>query len=195
MAPKEGAFGVGLDRRFVAIVGLTLLLGSISIIFTVGYFFFGWGGQYKYELFYFPSPVIYTLDSLTTTGRMLSFILPAVAFLTLLLTAGSIRISSPRMLSAEHYHKNGDLPGSPMLKQYPTGILAVSAGRDLVLAAGSHAPQASFVCNLLSRLFPYDRNQGEAGLRHIDTNLAVRREKTTQPTAAREMSLRLLTKT
>jgi len=90
-----------LDRRFVAIVGLTLLLGSISIIFTVGYFFFGWGGQYKYELFYFHSPVFYTLDSLTTTGRMLSLVLPVVTFLGVLLTAEVIRIPSPRMPSTE----------------------------------------------------------------------------------------------
>jgi len=163
-----------LDRRFLTIAALTTLLGSISMIFTVGYFFFGWGGQYRYELFYFPSPVVYTLDSLTTTGRMLSFVMPVVAFLTLLLMAQIVRIPSSKMLSTGAPYPNGVLPGSLELKQYSTGILVASVGREL-----DSATQPSFASGFLSRLFPYDRDQSEAPEGHIDTHLIIGAEKTT----------------
>jgi hypothetical protein len=175
----------GLDRRFLAIAALTLLLASISLIFTAGYFFFGWGGQYRYELFYFPSPVIYTLDSLTATGRMLSFALPVLAFLTILLTAEMIRIPSPTMLSTEPRYQNGDLPGPSKLKQYPAGILATSVGKELGLA-----PRPSFASDFLGRLFPYDSDQNAVHAGRTDAHLSMGAEMTTMTTVAHKVPSR-----
>jgi hypothetical protein len=161
-----------LDRRFVVIGALTLLSASVSVIFTFGYFFFGWGGQYRYEFFYFPSPVTYTLDSLTSTGRMLSIALPTVAFLTLLLSAGGIRVPSPKMLSTEPGRPQRDVSGAPKFEHYPTGILAVSAAESRA-ASARLAVQASVRGDFLSRLFPYVAREGATRFGRIETGATV----------------------
>ena len=168
---------VGLNRRFLAIGTLTLLLGSVSVIFTIGYFFFGWGGQYKYELFYFPSPVASTLDSLTSTGRMLSFLLPAVVFLTLLLTAAIIRIPSSKVLSTQNRHQQGGLPGAPKFKLHPVGILAISAAGASHEAEIEQARPKPAKRYSLGRLFPYDPNQSAARSGQVQAGLAIEPER------------------
>lgn len=165
-----------MNGRFLGIASLTLLLGSLYFIFTVGFFFFGWVGQYKYELFYFPSPVISTLDSLTATGRMLSLLLPVVVFFALLLTGEMIKIPSSKMLSTEHRHQHGDLPGAPLFKHYPTGILAVSAVGDPASSGEGRAIKASR-SDFLTRLFPYDPRESTARPGRMDTGLNAGSEK------------------
>jgi hypothetical protein len=171
-----------------------LLLGLVSIGFTVGYFFFGWGGQYKYELFYFPSPVAFTLDSLTTTGRMLSFILPVVAFSALLLSAEVIRIPSSKTISTEQQHPQRGLLGAT-LKQYPVGVLAVSTAGSLDLDNAAQASQVSVKHDHLGRLFPYECNEDALRLGQTNIILTIEPEEKDQITSACDASQILLTTT
>jgi hypothetical protein len=147
-----------LNRRFLAIGMVVLLLGSLYIVFTIGFLFFGWGAQYRYELFYFPSPVTSTLDSLTATGRMVSITLPIVAVSSLLLSALAIRIPSPQMISAER-PRRAPLPGFPGMKQFPTGVFATSG--DVDPEASTPLLERSLKSDFLCRLFPYEE-QGVA---------------------------------
>ena len=185
-------FRAALDRRFLSILGLTLLLGSVSVVFTAGYFFFGWGGQYKYELFYFPSPIIYISNSLTATGRMLSFVMPIVAFLVLLLSAEAFRTHSSEILSTEHHYQQGALPGTLKFKRYPTGILVISSAGDIGMG---QAPQPSAKRDLLSRLFPYDAGEKAVQLGRTRAGLTVGRAKEGLRSPAGGGSGSLLTKT
>jgi hypothetical protein len=166
-----------LNWRFLGIGIVMLFLGLVSIGFTVGYFFFGWGGPYKYELFYFPSPVAFTLDSLTNTGRMLSFILPVAAFLALVLSAEVIRIPSSKMISTEQQRQHAGPLGAPKLNQYPIGILAVSASGDRDLDDTARASRVSVKHDYLGRLFPYERNDGALGIGQISMNVTIEPEK------------------
>jgi hypothetical protein len=184
-----------MNKGFLAIGTLTFLLGFVSVIFTVGYFLFGWDGQYRYEMFYFPSPVTFTLDSLTATGRMISFVLPIVAFATLLLTADAVRIPSARMLSAGHHHQQRDSLRVPKMKQYPTGILAVSVGRDQDLVGAGPALQTAAKPDFLARLFPYDSRASPARLSQIDTGTFTESERSQSAYASRRPAVSLLTKT
>jgi hypothetical protein len=172
-----------------------LLLGLVSIGFTIGYFFFGWGGQYKYELFYFPSPVTFTLDSLTNTGRMLSFVLPVVAFSALLLSAEVIRIPSSKMISMEQQRQQAALPGAPKLKQYPIGTFTVSISRDLDPDNTARTSRVSFEHDYLSRLFPYERDDGTRTPGQIGMDMTIEPEKRNQMAAPHDACLTLLTTT
>jgi hypothetical protein len=165
-----------LNRGFLAIGGVLLLLGSLYIAFTIGFLFFGWGGQYRYELFYFPSPVAYTVDSLTSSGRMVSMALPIVAVLSLLLGVLAIRIPSPGLLSTKQGHSSASLPGTPRLTQFPTGILAVSTTRDFGSDAEALGLHPHFKRDFLSRLFPYEGDGVAPGRRQAGTGISIESE-------------------
>lgn len=176
MAP--GVYLLSLNWRFLAIAMLTLLLGSIYLAFTIGFFLSGWGSQYRYELFYFPSPVASTLVSLTSTGRMVSLILPIVAVSSLLLSALVFRLPSPRMISTEQQRQQASLPGAPGLKQLPTGIFAVSTTWSLDLANAARSLMLPFKHDFLSRLFPYEAKEPAPSLGRSDVSLTIKPVKT-----------------
>jgi hypothetical protein len=184
---------LALNRGFLAIAMLTLLLGSVYIA-LIGFFFAGWGAQYRYELFYFPSPVTYTLDSLTSTGRMVSIVLPILAVSSLLLSALAIRIPSAKMISTEQHRPQASLPGAPKLKQLPTGTFAVSTPGDANLDAAAPALQASVKHDYLYRLFPYEPKGVALGCGRVNINLAIEPGKS-QTRAACDLSSMLLTTT
>ncbi len=105
-----------MDKAFLWIALITLLSGSVFIVFTLGYLYFGWAGPYRYDLLYFPSPIAYTLNSLTSTGRMISLVLPVVAFSILILSSEVIRFaSSKRGLAGGHLGGIGQLEVSPLV--------------------------------------------------------------------------------
>lgn len=169
-------------------------MGSLYIAFTIGFLFFGWGGQFRYELFYFPSPVTYTLDSLTSTGRMISFILPVLAVSSLLLSVLVVRLPSASMISTEQQRQQASLPGAPKLKRLPTGVLAASASGAVGLDAAALALGASVKHDYLCRLFPYEPKGVTPVRGRVNMNLSIEPEKS-QITAACDLSLRLLTTT
>ena len=149
-----------MNRGFLAIGIVLLLLSSLYIAFTIGFLLFGWGAQYRYDLFYFPSPIVSTVDSLTSTGRMVSIALPIVAVSSLLLAALAIRIPSPKMISIER-QRPASLPGVPSLKGFPAGILAAPATEGVDFGSSTPVLEGSVKHDLLYRLFPYER-QGVA---------------------------------
>lgn len=79
-------------------IGIAILLAaSLSFVaFTIVYLSFHWGNlfAYRYELWYFPPPVPY-YNMLTSSGMLLSVILPIVAFVMLLVTPAILQIASP----------------------------------------------------------------------------------------------------
>jgi len=81
---------------------LAVLLGSTLVYFTLGYLSFHWGGPYKYELWYYPSPVSSTPDSVASLGILASIALPVVVFLALLFSPEIIRRISSNSRSTEH---------------------------------------------------------------------------------------------
>lgn len=134
-----------------------LLPSAAYIAFTVGFLFFHWGGQYRYELFYFPSPVAYTLESLTATGRMVSVVAPVLAVSILILSAAAFQIPSPSVLSTEEQRQQASVPRAPMLKPYLAGVVAAANSQAIDSEDRSAAPRASAKRGFLDRLFPYER--------------------------------------